>query len=162
MSITATVDGTAYSGINTITAGGKTIALAESGGSASLGNLTEYNTVTQTVEETSADYNPIVVAHGLTQAPKIIIMHINKTFDTSYKSMIVGFIASVGVNSNEYGALITTNPSTGAINSTPMERKDSLNGHNGYIVDSTNLTLARGINAYHFDSEETYTFEFYA
>ena len=50
MSINATVDGTTYSGIDTITVGGKSIALAESG---SLGEFSQYDYVdVQTADQT--------------------------------------------------------------------------------------------------------------
>lgn len=54
MSISATVDGTTYSGVQTITTGGKTISLAESGGSggtiASGSFQPSEDTNTQTIE----------------------------------------------------------------------------------------------------------------
>jgi len=52
MSITATADGTSYNGIDTITVGGKTISLRESGGSSGgvvSGTFTGNDTVSKTI-----------------------------------------------------------------------------------------------------------------
>lgn len=57
MSISATVDGTTYNGVQTITTGGKTITLAESGGSS--------GTIASGSFQPSEDTNTQTIATGL-------------------------------------------------------------------------------------------------
>ena len=163
MSITATVDGTAYTGIDTITTGGKTIALTESGGGGSVGDLTEYNSVT--VSGSSADASgDITVEHGLTKVPVIVICNINKTLTADDKGKCVAFAYSGNTNNdgNYYGAYYQTNANTGAVVPALGTKVDTVSAVGNFALDSTQIKIRKPGANYNWYAGETYTFKFYA
>ena len=164
MSITATIDGTAYSGIETITTGGKTIALTESGGGGgSVGGLTEYNSVT--VSGSSANsLGDLTVEHGLTKAPAIVICNINKTLTADDKGKCVGFAYSGNTNNDGtyYGIYYQTNSNTGAMGAAMGTKVDTVSTVANFSLDSTQLKIRKPGANYNWYDDETYTFKFYA
>lgn len=164
MSITATVDGTAYTGIDTITTGGKTIALTESGGGGSVGGLTEYNSVTVAGSSASST-GDLTIEHGLTKAPTIIICNINKVITTDDKGKCIAF-CYCGITNNDgiyFGSYFQTNTNTGAIACAWGQKVDTDPSSVGYFkIDSTELKIKKPGANYNWDANETYTFKFYA
>ena len=93
MSITATADGTSYNGIDTITVGGKTISLTESGGSSGgvvSGTFTGNDTLSKTINT------------GLSSVSGFVVYR--TTPATSGGSRALGVVIYDGINTIDVGS----------------------------------------------------------
>lgn len=163
MAINAIVDGRTFNGIETITTGGKTIALSETGGGGgSVGDLTEYNTVT-VAGSTASNTGDLTVMHGLTKEPKIIIMAIDKVLTTEDKGICVAFAYNGIHNENSYyGVYHQTNSNTGIITATQGVKEDAITTVAQFLIDTEKVVIRKSGGNYNWDANETYTFKFYA
>ena len=163
MAINAIVDGRTFNGIETITTGGKTIALSETGGEGdSVGDLTEYNTVT-VAGSTASNIGDLTVMHGLTKEPKIIIGVINKVLTAEDKGICIAFTYNGIHNENSYyGIYHQTNANTGNIMSTQGAKVDAISSVAQFLIDTEKVVIRKCGGNYNWDVNETYTFKLYA
>lgn len=141
--INAIVDGTTYTGIETITTGGKTINLEQIGGEGLPEGIGEIKMGSWTQARNSgADYS---FAHGCTMTPDIVIIY--SDFRTHYsESVNPSNTTLVGeyynrITHKSYCAVPTTYK--GSLNPSANYSNSLASTDDGYIssVDATNITI---------------------
>ena len=170
--INATYNGQTYQDVTTLVASdgtsNATVTLTESGGG-NVGGLTEYNSQTAvlTQEAIQGAVQGVKIAHGLSKAPSIIKMTLNYSGSSEDKKGIIFAVAGI-VSASGIDRLfaICSNASSGVLSSVyKIDKVASLSDITtaGYwTADSDYLYLAKPANNQSYDSENTYTIEFWA
>lgn len=184
--IKATIGGIAYTitAVKGITANNTEInvPLSIEGAGGGLGGYTEYNEVTvngsdMTLEQlpisSSVAYTGIKVAHGLTSAPRLILVSSDITLDGSVKGIYAGGLYSTdlqkGWNSADSVArydsvAFTTNTNTGnaAAVLAQYATTDDKGTWAAYGADTDYFYLMKAATNQAFGAGVTYTFKFFA
>lgn len=146
--INATVDGTKYTGIDTITTGGKTISLEQIGGEGLPEEIGEIKIGSWSqANNSSADYT---FAHGCSMTPDIVIVY--SDFRTHYTSSVKPSNSTLvgwhwnGITNKGYCTVSVSY--TGTDDPTSSISGSLASSDDGFIsaVDSTNVTINCAVN----------------
>lgn len=184
--IKATIGGVAYeiNAVKGITANNTEInvPLTIEGEGGGVGGFTEYNEVSvngsdfvqEVIPIATSSYQGYKVAHGLTVAPKLVIIKSNAPTDGSAKGVIMGgYLYSEGQNGyvsegnvRKLGAFFQTNPNTGASLAAVAHygtENNKVVGWSAFGMDATYFYFNKTATSnYNISPDLTYTFKFFA